>query len=376
VAADARVVLAWNQSTSFRGNVTTYAVYRNTFAGPVTVLTVTVTGVPPGPFTALGVTNGTPAYYVVRADDWGVVTDSPGAFALPLGTPSTLTASAGNNRVVLRWTVPGGNAGVSAFVVYRMSPTQGWAVTATVFGPAATIFTDTTVANGVLYTYRVRAADRLAEPGVNYSQFSATISMTSAVAPSAPVLQPIIPGNQRLTLAWGGAVAGTNPIGGYSIYRASGPLSFVLLTAVSTTYFDDTTVTNGVSWSYKIATFDNTLPPTEGAQSGVGSAVPFAAPQPPSALTVQKGNGSLTVGWMPPAPTTFAPASYNVYRGLAANGENLVTPVNVSPVTATFFTDTGLVNGTVYFYKVRTLDDQGHASTTRRCPYGKIESSP
>ena len=66
----------------------------------------------------------------------------------------------------------------------------------------------------------------------------------------------------------------------------------------------------------------------------------------------------MSLTWTPPATNGGAAITgYNVYRGTSAGGES-ATPVAAN-VTATSFTDTGLINGTTYYYTVAAVNSAG-----------------
>jgi beta-glucanase (GH16 family) len=73
---------------------------------------------------------------------------------------------------------------------------------------------------------------------------------------------------------------------------------------------------------------------------------PSAAPRN---LTATAGDGLVTLSWT----ASRGAASYNIYRGTAPGGEDS-TPI-ATGVTATAFTDTGLTDGTAYFYLVTAV---------------------
>jgi subtilase family serine protease len=84
--------------------------------------------------------------------------------------------------------------------------------------------------------------------------------------------------------------------------------------------------------------------------SGGGSAPP-AVPAAPTNLTATAGNAQVALAWTGSAGAT----SYSVYRGTASGGETLLK----SGLTATSYTDTGLTNGTTYFYQVAAVNAGG-----------------
>jgi len=49
--------------------------------------------------------------------------------------------------------------------------------------------------------------------------------------------------------------------------------------------------------------------------------------------------------------------SYSIYRGTTAGGES--TTAIATGITSTSYTNTGLTNGTAYFYKVKAVNSAG-----------------
>jgi hypothetical protein len=80
---------------------------------------------------------------------------------------------------------------------------------------------------------------------------------------------------------------------------------------------------------------------------------PQAAPAAPTQLAATAGNTQVALSWNPSTGAT----SYNLYRGTAAGAEG-TTPVATGITTVTH-TDTGLTNGTTYFYKVAAVNSGG-----------------
>jgi len=76
-------------------------------------------------------------------------------------------------------------------------------------------------------------------------------------------------------------------------------------------------------------------------------------PGAPGTLTAAAGNAKVTLAWRAATGAT----SYNVYRGTAA-GAQAATPVAMG-IGGTGYTDTGVANGTTYFYKVSGVNTGG-----------------
>src|SRR5205814_450675 len=97
------------------------------------------------------------------------------------------------------------------------------------------------------------------------------------------------------------------------------------------------------------------------------------APSAPQSLAATAASGSVSLTWAPPASNGGAAITgYNVYRGTSAGGES-ATPIAAN-VAGTSFTDTGLVNGTTYYYTVAAVNaaglspQSGEASATPQAP--------
>ena len=74
-------------------------------------------------------------------------------------------------------------------------------------------------------------------------------------------------------------------------------------------------------------------------------------PPAPTGLTATAGNAQVSLSWSASAGAT----SYNVMRGTASGGpySSVGSPANTS------YTDTGLTNGTTYYYVVTAVDANG-----------------
>jgi fibronectin type 3 domain-containing protein len=73
-----------------------------------------------------------------------------------------------------------------------------------------------------------------------------------------------------------------------------------------------------------------------------------SVPSGPTNLVATPGNGTATLSWA--GSTSGNPTAYRIYRGTRSDGE-VNTPIGSTNGTTTF-TDTGLHNGTTYFYFV------------------------
>jgi hypothetical protein len=86
-----------------------------------------------------------------------------------------------------------------------------------------------------------------------------------------------------------------------------------------------------------------------------------SVPSGPSNLQATAGNTSVALAWT--ASSSGNPTSYLVYRGTKSDGE-AVAPIATLGGTATSFTDTGLKNGTTYYYYVQSSNAVGGSPTS------------
>jgi fibronectin type 3 domain-containing protein len=111
---------------------------------------------------------------------------------------------------------------------------------------------------------------------------------------------------------------------------------------------------------------------TNGMTSGkfVGAANLITA-SPPAGLLATAGNGQLTLSWTAPLGAT----SYNLKRSLVSGGPYST----IATLTVTNYTDTGLTNGTIYYYvvsAVRTGGESANSSEVSATPQIPAPAAP
>jgi fibronectin type 3 domain-containing protein len=179
-----------------------------------------------------------------------------------------------------------------------------------------------------------------------------SVSPTAASSPSGPTSLTATPGNGTVLLSWTGSAGATS----YNIYR--GPVSdgeaiaAIGSTKGSTTMFTDSGLTNGTTYFYNVAAVNSvgTSP-----DSNEVSVIPInnGPPSIPGGVSAAAGNGQVTVSWSASTGAT----SYNLFRSNTSGGEG-TTPI-FSGIAATSFTNSGLTNGTAYFYRVAAVNSFG-----------------
>lgn len=314
--------------------------------------------------------------------------------------PTGLTATAGNTQVVLGWTA---SSGATSYNVYRGTTSGGESATAIATGIATTAYTNTGLTNGTTYYYKVTAVNTSGTSGYSNEASAIPSAVNYAANPGfeTGALSPWFVWSPNGTESAAGVQTGVSHAGTYSAYETSTSAFKVDISENSVSvpngtytmtawvwsptlpsntcymyaYNQDTTggglVNIAQSSGYVLYTLTNVNITTGLAQFGFYSDalanqgirmddVTFvlaggggSAPPAPTGLTATAGNNQVTLSWTASSGAT----SYNVYRGTSAGGES--TTAIATGIATTSYTNTGLANGTTYYYKVTAVNASG-----------------
>ncbi|WP_248927578.1 pectinesterase family protein [Paenibacillus hamazuiensis] len=179
---------------------------------------------------------------------------------------------------------------------------------------------------------------------------------SSAPAQSAPVTESpaglkAAAGDGQVGLAWE-AVPGAAY---YNVKRSevSGGPYTQIAGNVAAAAFTDTQPANGTAYYYVVTAVSGG---TESMISNQAKAVPYVqvpgAPEAPAGFSATADDGSVSLTW-DPAPGA---ASYTVKRSEAAGGPYTAV---ASALSATSYKDTGVINGSTYYYVVTATNGSG-----------------
>jgi glucosylceramidase len=179
---------------------------------------------------------------------------------------------------------------------------------------------------------------------------------TVSSPPSAPTNLTAAAGNAQVSLSWSASSGATS----YNVKRSttSGGSYTTVQSGVTSTSFTNTGLTNGTTYYYVVTAVNSA---GESGNSNQASATPAAAtvPAAPTNLTAAAGNAQVSLSWSASSGAT----SYNVKRSTASGGPYSTVQ---SGVTSTSFTNTGLTNGTTYYYVVTALNSAGESGNSNQ----------
>jgi fibronectin type 3 domain-containing protein len=332
-AGAAPVTLNWTAASGATG----YYVYRGTSQ-------IGSTASPTFSDTAV-VAAGIGVSYTVTAVNAGGTSGASAAVSTVLhpAAPAGLTATAGNNKVILNWSV---SPGMIVYRVYRSTMSGGEANPALAGGLGSATYTDTATVNGVAYYYEVTAVNTAGASPFSGEAGPATPSSTAPASPTLLTASAAVGGVGPITLTWtssGGTLV-------YRVYRSTssgGEMNPAFAAGITTTaYTDSSALTAGITYYYKVTAVN-----TEGASAFSNELGVLLSPATPTGLSATAVAGpAVDLAWNASAGAT----SYNVYRGTVPGVETLLTSTS-----GPSYVDAGAVSGTTYYYKVTAVNAGG-----------------
>ena len=175
-------------------------------------------------------------------------------------------------------------------------------------------------------------------------------------APPTPTGLTASAANAQVNLSWSASSGAT----AYYVKRSTttgGPYTQVA-TPTATNYADNA-VTNGTTYYYVVSAYNSYGQSANSSQATVTPVAPPPPNNPPSAptgLQATPGNAQVSLSWT----TSSGATSYHVKRS-TTNGSGYA---QVGAPTSASFVDTGLANGTTYYYVVSALNSAGESANS------------
>jgi YD repeat-containing protein len=261
-------------------------------------------------------------------------------------------AAASGSQINLSWTASTDNVGVVGYTIERCVG-SGCTSFAQVTTTSGTSYSDTGLAQGHTYTYRVRAYDAAG----NNSDYSNTAAVTLAdtTPPSTPAgLSATVSGGSTVNLSWSASTDNV-AVAGYTIERCqgSGCTSFTQIATTGGTSYSDTSVSSGFSYVYRVRAYDQAGNYSGYSSTASATLADTIPPTIPSGLSASAQSWStVNLSWSA-STDNVGVAGYKIYRGGTQMGTS----------GGTSYTDTTTSPSTSYSYTVGAYDAAGNNST-------------
>jgi fibronectin type 3 domain-containing protein/regulation of enolase protein 1 (concanavalin A-like superfamily) len=258
-----------------------------------------------------------------------------------VSVPAGVRIAAGNAQATVTWNPVGGATGYNV----KRSGTSGGPYTVVQANVSGTTCMDSGLTNSAGYYYVVSTLNGVAE-----SPNSSEVTTTPVGAPPVPAGLQATGTISSVALTWTPSYGATS----YRILRSTTSGTGYALSGTSTAAsYSDTAVTNGTTYYYVVAAVG---PNGQSANSSQAFAIPLPLPGAPTGLTATGSNASVILSWN---ATSWA-TSYNIKRSTTSGSNYSVVATGTTPG----FVDTGLTNGTTYYYVVSALDSVGEGANS------------
>jgi starvation-inducible outer membrane lipoprotein len=269
----------------------------------------------------------------------------------PQGNQAAFVQTYGTMTQAISGFIPGTNYTLTFLAAERSGYSESWKVTvngATIGsynpGPGATAYVPYTAnftATAATETLAFVGTDLAGNEDAVFLD-DVQIATGSSGTPAAPTGLTATAGNGQVSLSWTSVIGATS----YNVESATvDGEPYSMLANVAGTNFVNTGLANGTTYYYVVSA-------SNASGAGPNSSQVSATPQvPPPSLTAIAGNAQVSLSW-----TLSSGAVSYIVESATVNGGPYSTLGNV---TGTNFVNTGLANGTTYYYIVWAMTPSG-----------------
>ena len=303
-----------------------------------------------------GLTANTTYYYRVRATNAGGdsgYSNEANATTLDVApaAPSGLSAtSISSSQINLSWTDNATNE--TGFKIERKTGSGGTYAQIATTGADVTTYNDTGLTEGTTYFYRVRATNAVGDSAYS-AEASATTGTTPPDAPSGLTATTV--SSSQINLSWTDVANET----GFKIERKTGvggTYSQIATVGAGIVTYNNTGLTANTTYYYRVRATN------AGGDSGYSNEANATtldvAPVAPSGLSATSISSSqINLSWTDNATNE---TGFKIERKTGSGGTYAQIATTGADVTT--YNDTGLTEGTTYFYRVRATNAVGDSA--------------
>jgi hypothetical protein len=175
----------------------------------------------------------------------------------------------------------------------------------------------------------------------------------SSTVPPVPVGLIAAAGNAQVSLSWTASNGATL----YYVKRSTtsgGP--YTQISAPSATSYTDTGLTNGTRYFYVVSAYNSAGQSANSSEVNATPTAPATPPAAPANLQATAGNAKVSLSWTASSGAT----SYHVKRSTTSGSGYM----QIAAPAAASYSDTGLTNGTAYYYVVSALNAAGESGNS------------
>ena len=184
-----------------------------------------------------------------------------------------------------------------------------------------------------------------------------------ATVPPVPTGLTATAGNAQVALTWNASSGAASYYVKRSTTSGSG---YAQIATPAAANYTETGLTNGTKYYYVISAYNSAGQSSNSSEVSVTPMAPAGPPAAPANLQATAGNAQVMLTWSASASAT----SYNVKRSTTSGGPYAI----LSSPTVTNFTDTGLTNGTTYYYVVSALNSAGESGNSAQASAAPVNA--
>jgi autotransporter-associated beta strand protein len=270
--------------------------------------------------------------------------------ANPPAAPGGLTATAASGcEIDLAWTNNATNA--TSIVIQRSTDGINFSQVGAVMR-GATNYADTSLPTGTTYYYQVLANNADGNSPVSNTAHASTQAAQPPATPGGLTATAV--STNQINLTW---IDNSTNEDGFNLERSTdgGNYSFLAILGAGVTNYSDTGLVAGSTYFYRVQSFRSCWGNSAYSAPASTAALLPPAPVTPVGLVAIPGNGKISLSWL----ISAGASSYNLKRGTTSGGET-----NLISTASTAYTDTGVANGTTYYYVVSAVNGGGEGANS------------